>query len=292
MYVIIGAAGFLGSYMIKNILGHTTEPVLAAARHFGRNWGARVEWAACDITSPRDIDAFVSEHNLSKAKIIYLAAYHHPDQVERNPHLAWHTNVTSLSYFLNALPDSIAGFYYPSTDSVYGESEHGQAFKEQDALRPVNRYGRQKCVAEQLVTGYGHNVVRFPFLISPSLVEGRPHFYDNIVAELREGRSVKMFADSRRSAITFDTAAALTISLLEQAGPVPQTLNVCGDRSYSKYEIGLMIADKIGVSRQLIQPVSVREVNEIFTVPRAQSTLMDNSLLKHTLGIERIDLEL
>lgn len=292
MYVIIGAAGFLGSYMVKNILALTDDSVLAVARRAGRDWGPRVVWDSCDITSARDVDGFISRHELSEAKMIYLAAYHHPDQVEREPHLAWHTNVTSLSCFLNALPDSVSGFYYPSSDSVYGESENGRIFRECDALRPVNRYGRQKCVAESLVTGYGHHVVRFPFLISPSLVEGKPHFYDRIVAELREGRSVKMFADSRRSAITFDTAAALTVALLEHNGPVPQTLNVCGDRPYSKYEIGLKIADKIGASKKLIEAVSIQETNEIFEVPRAHSTLMDNSLLKRTLGISRIDLEL
>jgi len=292
MYVIIGATGFLGSYMVKNILERTSDTLLAAARHPGKDWGSRVVWASCDVTSPQEVDEFVSKHELSKAKIIYLAAYHHPDQVEQNPHLAWHTNVTSLSYFLNALPDDVAAFYYPSTDSVYGESGDGCPFKECAELHPVNRYGRQKCVAEQLVTGYGRHVVRFPFLIAPSLVEGKPHFYDKIVTSLQEGRRVKMFSDSRRSAITFDTAAALTVALLEQTGSVPQVMNVCGDRPYSKYEIGLLIADRIGVSRELIQPVSAMEDNKIFTVPRAKSTLMDNSLLKQTLGIKRIDLEL
>ena len=292
MYVVIGAGGYLGSYIVKNILATTADSVLATARSAGRDWGARVTWASCDVSSPQDVDAFLSERELSKAKIVYLAAYHHPDEVERDPHLAWHINITSLSYFLNALPDDIACFYYPSTDSVYGESVHGRPFKEDDSLHPVNRYGRQKCVAEQVVTGFGHHVVRFPFLISPSLVVGKPHFYDKIAAELREGRSVKMFADSRRSAITFDTAAALTVALMEQTDPVPQTLNVCGDRPYSKYEIGLMIAERIGAQGELIEPVSIRETNDIFAVPRARSTLMDNTLLKRTLGLERVDLAL
>ena len=292
MYVVIGAAGYLGSYMVKNILERTAEDVLAVARHPGKDWGPRVSWASCDIMLPDKVEEFISGHELSGSKVIYLAAYHHPDQVEQHPHLAWHINVTSLSYFLNALPDNIAGFYYPSSDSVYGESVNNRSFKENDSLHPVNRYGRQKNVAEQLVIGYGHHVVRFPFLISPSLVEGKPHFYDKIVSSLQDGHPVKMFADSYRSAISFDTAAALTIALLEKKDSIPQVLNVCGDRPYSKYEIGLLIADRIGVLHSLVQPVSTAEENEIFAVPRAKSTLMDNSLLKQTLGIEHIDLEL
>lgn len=292
MYIVIGAAGYLGSYMIKNILERLDDEVMAVARHPGRDWGPRVLWATCDITSPQEVDTFISEYDLAGAKIIYLAAYHNPDLVEQHPQLAWHTNVTSLSYFLNALPSNIAGFFYPSSDSVYGESIDGYRFKESDGLCPVNRYGKQKCVAEQLVIGYGHHVVRFPFLIAPSLIEGRPHFYDKIVVALQEGRSVEMFSDSKRSAISFDTAAALTITLLEHIGPVPQILNVCGDRSYSKYEIGLLIANKIGVPHELIRPVRMAESTGIFSVSRATTTLMDNSLLKQTLKIMHVDLEL
>lgn len=294
MYIVIGGGGFLGSWMIKNILAHTEENVLAAARHSGRDWGTRVVWAQCDISSMEEIDAFVKAHSqqFRGAKILYLAAYHQPDLVEQNPKLAWHINVTALSYFLNALPDDISSFYYPSSDSVYGESVDHYRFREDDSLNPVNRYGRQKCVAEQLVTGYGHHVVRFPFLISPSLVPNRPHFYDRIVETLRAGKPIDMLVDSCRSVISFDTAAILTISLLEHSAEVPQILNVCGDRAYSKYEIGRLIADQLGVSDELIRPVSIKDDSGIFTTKRAESTLMDNSRIKEILGLKEIMLVL
>ena len=292
MYVVVGANGYLGSYLIKNILERTNQSILAVARHIDLSDNKRIQWVSCDITKSEEVEA-LNEKYISQNKdnkVIYLAAYHHPDLVARNPRIAWDTNVTSLSRFLNII-ENVSCFYYPSSDSVYGESENSYRFKEGDALCPVNLYGKQKCVAETLVTAYGYNVVRFPFLISPSLIPGKKHFYDIIVDTIKKGKEMEMFCDSYRSAISFDTAAQLTIEMMETYSPeYPKTLNICGDTPLSKYDIGLMLADKIGVSRQLIVPISVQSSSGIFEAKRASSTIMDNTLLKQTLGLNEVNL--
>lgn len=293
MFIIIGANGYLGSYFIKNLLETTGERILAVARHKGRDYGERVEWAACDITKPGDAEA-LNERYLQAStgnKILFLAAYHHPDLVEKNPRLAWDTNVTALSRFLN-LADNVSRLFYPSTDSVYGEGGAERRFRETDELHPVNRYGVQKTVAEKLVTAYGYNVVRFPFLIAPSLLPGKKHFYDTIADTLRAGKPFEMFSDSYRSTLSFDTAARLTIELMQRKEPVPQIVNICGDKAYSKYDVGLLIADKVGASRDLVVPISIGASEGIFEAKRASSTVMDNTLLKKTLGYDEIKLEL
>lgn len=294
MYVIIGANGFLGSYFIRSILQTSGETILAVARHVGEDCGDRVKWIPCDITDLSAVQELNREwlQKSSGNRIIFLAACHHPDFVEKNPRFAWNVNITALSQFLNTA-DNVEVFCYPSTDSVYGESLNGYRFKEEDPLRPVNRYGLHKSIAERLVVGYGYHVVRYPFLIAPSLVPGRKHFYDQIAETIQNGRPMEMFADSLRSAISFGTAAELTLSLMQKAGSgVPQVINVCGDEALSKYEVGLRIADKLGVSRELIRPISVIGQKGIFEARRASSTLMDNTLLKQVLGLREIRLDL
>lgn len=292
MYTVIGANGYLGAYMIKNILERTDETVLAVARHIGESQNSRIHWISCDITKADEVEKLNREY-LSKCcenKIVYLAAYHHPDLVEKNPRIAWDTNVTALARFLNTV-ENVHCFYYPSSDSVYGESHAEYAFKETDILSPVNRYGRHKCIAETLVTGYGYNVVRFPFLIAPSLVPEKKHFYDIIVDTITQGKTMEMFSDSYRSTLNFDTAAQLTIRMMEEyRDEYPKVLNVCGDDALSKYDIGLMIADSVGASRELIRPISINNGANIFEVKRATSTLMDNSLIKNILNLAEIKL--
>lgn len=292
MYLVVGANGFLGSYMLKNILEKTNDTIIAVARNIDKvTENDRIEWVSCDIANWNDVDELCDMlAKESELKIIFLAAYHNPDLVEKNPTLAWNINVTSLSYFVNNVKN-VKCLFYPSTDSVYGNSIDGYKYKEEDALNPVNTYGKQKCAAESVVKWHGYNVVRYPFLIAPSLSPIKKHFYDVIIENLCAGKQMDMFMDSLRSSLSFDTGAALLIDLMENySDDMPKILNICGDDSLSKYDIGLMMAKKLNVSKDLIVPISTEETQNIFEAKRAQSTLMDNSKVKKILGLKEIKL--
>lgn len=294
MYLVIGANGFLGSYMLKNILEKTNDFVIAVARNIERvTENRRIKWSSCDIANVVQVNRLCKEmEQYTDIKVIFLAAYHNPDLVEKNPQLAWDINVTSLSYFINSL-QNVKCFFYPSTDSVYGNSIDGYHFREEDALNPVNTYGRQKCAAESVVMWYGYNVVRYPFLIAPSLSPVKKHFYDVIAETLASGKKMEMFKDSLRSSMSFDTGAALLIDLMENyREDFPRALNICGDDDLSKYDIGLMMAEKLGVDSKLVVPISTMSADGIFEAKRAQSTLMDNRKLKEVLGLKEIKLVL
>ena len=119
MYAIIGANGYLGSYAIKAILNRTNESVIATARNLEKvNKSERVTWIKCDIQSDDSVKQLLSileKHD--NLKILYLAACHHPDMVEKNKMLAWDINVTSLSKFINKAVFA-SRIIYASTDSV------------------------------------------------------------------------------------------------------------------------------------------------------------------------------
>ena len=286
MYLIIGANGYLGSYITRTVLQKTTETVIAVCRNpLIQSTNSKIKQYSCDIAEYAQVDALADFLKTfeEEIKVVYLAAYHHPDKVSKNPKFAWNINVTALSYFINRL-ENVKSFFYPSTDSVYGESENGYHFVETDKTNPVNIYGRQKVVAEQVVIGYGYNVVRYPFLIGKSLLENKPHFYDNIVDSLLNQKPVEMFSDSYRSSMSFATAAELLIDLMESSlNYIPSIINICGDEDLSKYDVGLMIADMLKVDRNLVIPVEMALSKDIFETRRAQSTLMDNNLLKRLL---------
>lgn len=289
MYCIVGANGYLGAYMRKAVLDLTDENILCVDLNVPENSGdEKVAWTRCDITDRSSVDEIVEQLRLQEnVKIIYLAAYHNPDLVEQNRELAWNINVTSMSYFVNKCSFA-KEIYYPSTDSVYGESIDRYHFREEDALNPVNFYGHNKCAAEAVLVHLGRNVVRFPFLISPSLA-GKPHFYDRIVESLKNSQPFEMYEDSYRSSLSFENAAYLTVALMEKGNRYP-IVNVCGDRDLSKYDVGLMIAEREGLDKELIVPITMDKKMEGFETKRATSTLMDNSLLKKILDLEYVDI--
>lgn len=294
MYVVIGANGFLGRYCIQSILEQTDENVTATARNIQNLEDTdRVHWEKCDIAMESEFDRLLSMiREYDRIKVIFLAAYHNPDLVEANPSHAWDINVTALSRCLNKMT-FVERLFYASTDSVYGDSIDHYHFKENDPLNPVNRYGRNKAAAEAVVRYLEFHVVRFPFLIGTSLVPGKRHFYDHIVENLTKGKEVEMFENSYRSSLHFHTAASLLIQLMEMPlREVPPILNVCGDRDLSKYDIGLLAAEKLQVSEKLIKPIKIFENDAVFKTKRAVSTVMDNTLVKKVLQVDRIEFEL
>lgn len=303
MYLVVGGSGFLGSYIIKNILEETNDEIIGTCRNpekthlklsddLQKKATERLSWRSCAVDNGEDVDCLLDEiKNEPHLKIIYLAAFHHPDKVQADPTFAWNINVTALSAFLNKI-DFAESFFYSSTDGVYGESVDGYRFKEEDKYNPVNIYSHQKCAAESITIHKGFNVVRFPFLISPSICE-KKHFYDVIADTIKSGQKMEMYEDSYRSSLSFDNAAYLLVKVIEKKGrgeAVPQALNICGDKDLSKYDVGLMVADQVGVDRSLIVPIKMDKAVGEFVTKRATSTLMENKKIKELLGLKTIDI--
>jgi dTDP-4-dehydrorhamnose reductase len=291
-YLIIGASGYLGSYFLKNILEKTNDHIIATYNSEPSIINERIKWLKLEITNFEEVDKFCEDlKKLHKElKVIYLSAYHHPDKVEENSKLAWNINIVCLANLLNKIPN-IFTFYYSSTDNVYGESINNYHFKENDQCSPVNEYGQQKLLAEKIVLSYRQNVIRYPFLIGPSLTN-KKHFYDFIVEDLKNDKKIEAFADSYRNSIEFNSAALYTINLIEKYGDKNLgIINICSDKGTSKYDVMIKIADKFGYNKENIIPVSIQKTNNIFKARRAKSTLMDNTKIKNLLLINNIDLK-
>ena len=218
----------------------------------------------------------------------YLAACHHPDFVEVNKSTAWHTNVTAYANFLNELPASV-DLLYVSTDNVYGESSGLKAFAEQDQTLPLNEYGKQKLVAENLTLSRGHNVVRCSFLIGPAKTS-KQHFYDQIVAALRTKQELKLLADSYRSAISFNQVAEFLISLSDKfQGQQYGIVNIGGDKPLTKFDVGSLIAEKENLSVSPLLKIGYDD-QIFFKAKRAKDIIIDNRKLKRLLELESISL--
>lgn len=292
MYIIIGASGYLGRYCIKNVLENTNEKIIAtySEKESPVYENDRLEWQyldVCDVTALQKLAENVDENT----KIIYLAAFHHPDKVEEFPELAWKINIIALANAVNLFGKARC-FYYSSTDTVYGEGSKDRKFIETDTYAPVNLYGKHKALAEQICLTKGFNIVRFPFIFGPSLVEGRPHFFDNIKADLEAGKVVEMFSDSYRSTLSFNQCAYYLISLIEKFGSCPEKIvNIAGDDVMSKFDAAIVLANKYGLDKGLIKPVSVTQNTAIFKAKRAASGTLDNTKLKTLLNIREIHLE-
>lgn len=290
--ILIFGCGILGRYVLRE-LPQTQEPVVATSTHgaiLPEPASSRVRRIACDVRSEADLARLAALCGKEPLTVFYFAAQHNVDAVFDDPDTARAVNVDGLQQFLSC-GLSVRRLLFASTDCVYGENDaQHPRFAEDAPLHPISEYGMQKAEAEQIVRAHGFTVTRLPFMLGPSLGD-RPNFYDNSVQRLKNGEPIEMIDGMIRSALHYRTAAQLLVQLSALPLPASETINVCGDRGYSKYEIGLLLCQKTGSPASLVRKLTMQEGQRFFRDKRADSALMDNGKLKRLLHIESIPLE-
>ncbi|HEV2557040.1 MAG TPA: dTDP-glucose 4,6-dehydratase [Microvirga sp.] len=171
--LVTGGAGFIGSALIRHIIGDTTDTVLnldkltyagtlsslqmlAAHRRY-----SFVHGDICDET----LLAEVFERFRPDA-VMHLAAESHVDRSIDGPGAFVQTNVVGTLNLLNAalsywrrLPTGAQEgfrFHHVSTDEVYGSLGDTGFFTESTAYDPRSPYSASKAASDHLVRAFGH----------------------------------------------------------------------------------------------------------------------------------------
>lgn len=294
MYLIIGGGGFLGGYLIKNILNITNEKVLASYHSLKEDQiSERVEWFHLNLTDQRSLKNLASrlkfyKGNGEKITCIYTAGYIKPDDCLKNPEIAIRNNVLAILDFLNENRKFIDFLVYTSTDFVFDTNENGEPHKETDEPNPINFYGAIKLACEKIVNSYGYNVVRLPFMFGRSLNPHKSHFIEHVERVIKDRDSFEVLCDYYENSLDYNTVAKIIIELLTKFKgqlPVP-VVHVCNDDPVTKYEIALAFAKKYNLEASCIKPIKLSECN--FFLAKRGTIKMDNSLVKELLGITQI----
>ncbi len=282
MICIVGADGFFGSYMQKHILTNTTDERIICLNHSSIPYSdsERVineRFELWDKNSIKNAAGLISGYE--NIKILFLASVHNPDAVKKDPDAAQYINTVCYENFLKEISSlSIKKLVYASSDTVYGESTDGYIFTEKDTPSPINIYGRQKLMAEELTYKHSHTAARFSYMYAPSLLLRKKHFFDEVLNKLRRGEKIYMLTDWVRCALTYESAAEITYNLL-LSDTKEKTVNICSDYRISKYDIGIEAAKTASCDSSLVVPATKKEL-DIFTEKRADEILMSNSLAK------------
>lgn len=293
MYLIVGAGGFLGSYLIKNILSMTDDDILATDMLLPEKpEQSRVKWCRCDVTKEEEVRLLrASLGEYTNIKVIYLPVFFNVNKNPENDKIAWNVNVLSFARFLDIF-DGVSIFYGVSTDMLYKE-DRDIPYTEHDEIMPMNDYARHKAIEERMLEAKGYNVVRLPVMMGPSLSPVKRHFYDDIVSNLQKGQSMQFFIDSWRSMIDFDTISKTLINLMETpAARQYPIVNIAGDEALSKYDFALRVADKYGLNKELVVPISMDDDATIWKEKRPKKVLLDNTLVKNILGLKELKIKI
>lgn len=288
--LVTGAAGYIGSVLVRRLLDSNYEVSGLDALRFGGESllgvmdDNRFRLAVGDICDPEVVEDALD----GIEAVVHLAAIVGDPAVAREPELADRVNwQASKSLFDRCLGrDGVQRFVFASTCSNYGRME-GEAFVDESApLRPVSLYARQKVQVEEHILngeprdGFAATCLRFAtaYGLSP-----RPRFdltVNEFTREVVLGRTLEIYGKQfwRPYCHVVDLCRACLLVLEADAGAVDREVFGVGD-SAENYQKA-MIAD---VLRELRPRADIQYVHRDED-PRDYR--VDFSKIQRALGFE------
>jgi UDP-glucose 4-epimerase len=273
-WVVTGAAGFLGSHVVEQLLKRDI-PVLGIDNLSGGKWqflapfasNPLFKFASVDI---RDEAALTDLFRRERPDVcVHLAALHFIPAAMRNPGLAVSLNVHGTQTLLSACRESkVSRFWFSSTADVYKASD--QAHHESSPIGPFNIYGVTKWMGEQLVQLEAgirpdcHFVIGRLFnLYGPH--ETNPHILPEVIDQIRSANGSVVLrlgnVTPKRDLVPIVDAARAVIAVLEKSAPGVTTVNVGTGVTVSVQEVVERIGTILGRPIRIeIDPAKVRAV--------------------------------
>ena len=255
--LVVGGDGVIGGALRTALLAQGWRVVVTSRRP-----SIDPDIRRIDLASPPAQWEALGEHDIAFlcAGITKLSA------CEDDPAGSSLVNVAHLSVLAERLAAGGCRLLYPSTNLVLGG---GLPFMPSDApYRPVSEYGRQKALAEQRLLRLGE---RAAILRMTKIVPPRPPLFRQWEEALRAGRTVQPLSDLVMSPIALDDLIDAMILVATQGGG--GIYQVSGDRDMSYAEAAMLLADRLGCSRRLVQPKTMAELGVAAAAAMPHTTL-------------------
>jgi dTDP-4-dehydrorhamnose reductase len=265
--LVTGASGQLGGYLLRELRGRGADVVAWSGSRPGDLFG--VSLRPVDLA---DRDGVAAAFRAARpGVVVHAAALSSVAGCHRDPARAHAVNAGGSELLAELAEGAGARLLLVSTDLVF-DGEHAP-YTEADAPSPLSVYGRTKGLAEAAVLARGRAVVARVSLLFGLTVVGRPSFFDEQVAALREGRPCPLFADEWRTPLGLPTAARALLTLARS--DFTGVLHLGGPERMSRLEMGRRLAAFLGADPSSL--VATTRGTAAAPEPRPRDTSLDPS---------------
>jgi dTDP-4-dehydrorhamnose reductase len=243
--LVIGAAGFLGSYFVN--LCRLDFRVMRANR-IPRSGETDV---ALDITDGGSVRAAL--YAARPDAVLLLAAMADIDRCQKEPKLAVAVNLQGAKYVAESCAEIGARLLFTSTGAVFDGMKEG--YSEEDELNPVSVYGQTKAHAEVVVRALVPNAI----IVRPSLVLGRARragtnsLVDSMIYRWKAGEVATAPVSEFRNPIDAITLSQWMLRLIKDEN-IHGIFHAGSASAVSRYEIALALAARLNVPPHQVQP--------------------------------------
>jgi dTDP-4-dehydrorhamnose reductase len=232
-----------------------------------------------DITNPATLDTI--RHDTEHPFVLHLAAKADVDGCEKDKALgedgaAYKINVNGTENVVNACKDGNKKIIYVSTDFVFdGENPPAGGYSEEDIPHPVNWYSETKYMGEEIVkkSGLDFLIIRLAYPYQQKEFALKKDFVHAIIARLKDNQPVMAVTDHIMTPTFLDDfAIGIDVLIQHNATGIYHTV---GSQPLSPYRAALMIAEKFGFDKSLIQKTTRAEYFKT-RAPRPFNLSMNN----------------
>jgi dTDP-glucose 4,6-dehydratase len=256
--LVTGGAGFIGSALVRYLIGHTDHEVLVVDKlTYAGNLASlasvqgnpRYRFSRTDICNRCAVADIFS--GFDPDAVMHLAAESHVDRSIDGPAEFINTNVVGTYVLLEAALAHwrILGarapafrFLHVSTDEVYGALKDKGQFTEETRYDPRSPYSASKAASDHLVRAWGHTY-ELPILLTNCSNNYGPHQFPEKLIPLTiikglAGEAMPIYGrglNVRDWLFVDDHAQALTVVL--ERGRMGETYNIGGNAELRNIDV-------------------------------------------------------
>jgi nucleoside-diphosphate-sugar epimerase len=262
--LVTGIDGFTGRYLTPRLVeaGYEVHGLVHIIPH--EAVPGSPELHRCDITNLRSVVEVVRA--VRPERVVHLAGI---SFVADSPEKMYEVNLLGSRHLLEALaglPDAPSAILLASSANVYGNSAEGVLHEETPTV-PANDYAVSKLAMEHVA---GLFATRLPLTICrpfnyTGVGQSESFLLPKIVAHVRQARPVIELGnlDVARDFSDVRVVADIYARLIECAGAVGRTINVCSGKAYTLREVVAMASEISGHALEVrVNPAFVR-ANEV-----------------------------
>ncbi|MFV0248894.1 MAG: SDR family oxidoreductase [Tenacibaculum sp.] len=279
--IVTGSNGLLGQSLVASLLDERDKyQVFGFSK--GKNRSKRIDFRYKEIDLTEK-ELFTKCLNQVKPDVIVnTAAMTQVDQCEDEKEKCDALNIGVVKSLADYAQKNGTYLVHISTDFIFDGKEGN--YKETDIPNPVNYYGISKLKAEQVLSNSNVNCA----ILRTILVYGQVYnmHRSNIVLwvkkSLEQNKKIKVVNDQYRMPTYVDTlAGACKLSIQKRSSGI---FNISSNILLSIYEMALQIAEIFDLNKDLIQPITSKELNQ--RAKRPEKTGFNLTKSKRELGLE------
>ena len=149
--LVAGGAGYIGSHMVKDLIEHGYDVVVADNLSTGHKKAInpKAKFYYGDIRDRAFLDRIFVNEEIEA--VVHFAAFSIVPESMSEPLKYFDNNTSGMVTLLEAMRDfGVKYIVFSSTAATYGTPEH-MPIKETDPQKPINPYGLSKLMMEQMM---------------------------------------------------------------------------------------------------------------------------------------------